>query len=99
LGILCKEAGDYEGAEREYREAERLNPRNGQVLLELGKLFLTRGQLKEARDRLERAHEYMSANPAVHYQLGLLYGRLGETQKAEHHLRLSRELEADLSRY
>ncbi len=98
LGILCKEAGDYEGAGREYREAERLNPRNGQVLLELGKLFLIRGELNEARARLERAHEYMPANPAVHYQLGLLYRRLGETEKAEQHLRLYRELDAELSR-
>ncbi len=97
LGILGKEGGDYQGAEREYREAERLNPRSGQVLLELGKLLLTRGELNEARARLEKAHESMPANPAVHYQLGLLYRRLGETEKAEHHLRLHRELEAELS--
>src|SRR5687767_5341220 len=49
LGILYTENGDAAAAEREFREAERLSPRNGQVALELGKLFLSRGQLQEAR--------------------------------------------------
>lgn len=44
LGILLKEAGDYAGAEREFRAAEKENPHNGQTLLELGKLVLARGE-------------------------------------------------------
>jgi tetratricopeptide (TPR) repeat protein len=98
LGILEREAGDREAAEREFREAERINPNNGQALLELGKLLLTRGELEQSRTRLEKAGEYMPASFAVHYQLGLLYRRLGDVQKAEHHLRLSRELEAEQAR-
>jgi Flp pilus assembly protein TadD len=90
LGILLREAGDYVGAEREYRAAERLNPRNGQVLLELGKVLLIRGRVNEALTRLLKAVQYMPSNPAVHYQLGLAYGRLGQKTKAEHHLRISR---------
>src|SRR4030095_1535226 len=77
LGILLKEAGDYTGAEREYRVAERLNPRNGQMLLEMGKLLLTRGNVYEALPRLLKAEQYMPTNSAVHYQLGLAYARLG----------------------
>jgi Flp pilus assembly protein TadD len=91
LGILHKENGDYEAAEREFREAETANPANGQVLLELGKLLLVRGNLKEAQPRLEKALAAMPDAPGVHYQLGLLYGRLGETEKAQQHLRLSRQ--------
>ena len=30
--------------------------------------------------------------PAAHYQLGILYGRMGENEKAEEQLRLSRQL-------
>jgi Flp pilus assembly protein TadD len=91
LGILHKEAGDYAAAEREFREAERLNPRNGQLLLELGKLLLSQGAVNEALPRLLRAVEYMPANSAVHYQLGLAYARLGQKEKAERHMRISQQ--------
>jgi tetratricopeptide (TPR) repeat protein len=91
LGIVYKENGEYEAAEQEYRKAEQLNPRNGQVLLEMGKLLVVRGDLEQARIRLEKAAEYMPDAPAVHYQLGLLYRRLGQPEKAQEHLRLSRQ--------
>jgi tetratricopeptide (TPR) repeat protein len=91
LGIVYKENGQYEAAELEYREAERLNPRNGQVLLELGKLSLTRGELEKARVRLEQAAKYMQDAPTVHYQLGLLYRRLGNTEKAQQHFQKSKQ--------
>lgn len=90
LGIVYKENGEYAAAEREYREAERLNPRNGQVLLESGKLALARGEIEQARNRFERALEFMPDAPAVHYQLGLIYHRLGQAEKAAAHLKLSK---------
>ncbi len=91
LGILHKENGTYQEAEDEFREAERNDPGNGQVMLELGKLLLVRGNLKEAQVRLEKALAAMPDRAGVHYQLGLLYGRLGETEKAQQHLRKSRQ--------
>jgi len=91
LGIVHRENGDYEAAEREYREAERINPRNGQVMLELGKMFLAGGQLEQARTRLEKAVKYMPDSPAVHYQLGLLYRRLGQPEKSQRHFQLSKQ--------
>lgn len=91
LGILHKESGDYEAAEREFRAAEKENPNNGQVMLELGKLLLVRGDLKEAQIRLEKAYAALPDAPGVHYQLGLLYSRLGDKEKAQEHLRLSRQ--------
>ena len=91
LGIVYRENGDYEAAEREYREAERTNPRNGQVMLELGKMFLARGELEQARTRLEKAVKYMPDSPSVHYQLGLLYRRLGQPEKSQQHFQLSKQ--------
>lgn len=91
LGILHKENGAYQQAEDEFREAERNDPSNGQVMLELGKLLLVRGNLKEAQVRLEKALAAMPDRAGVHYQLGLLYGRLGDTEKAQQHLRKSRQ--------
>jgi tetratricopeptide (TPR) repeat protein len=92
LGIVSRESGDYAAAEREYREAERLNPHDGQARLELGKLLLARGDLNGALTRLERAAQYMPAAPAAHYQLGILYGRLGQKEKGEEQMRLWRQL-------
>jgi Flp pilus assembly protein TadD len=91
LGLLRKENGEYEAAEGEFREAEAANPANGQVSLELGKLLLVRGNLKEAQPRLEKALAAMPQSAGVHYQLALLYGRLGDNEKAQQHMRLSRQ--------
>jgi tetratricopeptide (TPR) repeat protein len=91
LGIVYRENGDFKAAEEEYRKAEQLNPRNGQVLLELGKLLVARGELEQARVRLEKAAEYMPDASAVHYQLGILYRRLGQIDKAQEQLRLVRQ--------
>jgi Flp pilus assembly protein TadD len=93
LGILLKEAGDYAGAEREFREAEKENPHNGQTLLELGKLVLARGELPEALGLLERAGYLMPNTSAVQYQLGLAFGRLGRKDQAAQHMNRWRELE------
>ena len=91
LGIVYRENGEYEAAEQELRKAEERNPRNGQVLLEMGKLLAARGDLEQARLRLEKAVEYMPGAPAAHYQLGLLYRRLGQLDKAQEQLRLSKQ--------
>jgi Tfp pilus assembly protein PilF len=91
LGIVYRENGDFEAAEEEYRKAEQLNPRNGQVLLEIGKLLVARGELEQASIRLEKAAEYMPDASAVHYQLGILYRRLGQLDKAQEQLRLIRQ--------
>lgn len=90
LGILFKEDGDYVKAEREYREALRLNPQSGQALMELGKLLAGRGELAEARLRLESAVAALPDSPTGHYQLGLVYKRLGLAEKAEAELAKSR---------
>ncbi len=91
LGIIYKENGDYAAAEREFREAERLTPNHGQVLLELGKVLLNRGELEEARKRLEKAAVLMPDAPGLHYQLGLLYRRLGDAEQAEQHFRQAKQ--------
>ena len=94
LGILLREAGDQEGAEKEYREAAKINPANGQVLLEIAKMLITRGDFAGALTRLKKAAELMPFAPPVHYQLGIVYRRLGQNEDAERHFNLVRELQA-----
>jgi Tfp pilus assembly protein PilF len=59
-------------------------------MLEMGKLLLARGAFQEARVRLEKAVQLMPDALTAHYQLGLLYRRLGLNEKAQEQLRLSR---------
>jgi len=89
------EAGEDAEAEKEYREAERINPNNGQVLMEMAKMLTSQGDLMEALTRLTRAVELMPSAAAVHYQIGVLYRRLGRTDEAERHLNAFRQLQAD----
>jgi Flp pilus assembly protein TadD len=98
LGILLREAGDQAGAEKEYREAERVNPNNGQVLLEMARVLITSGDLTGALARLKKAVELTPSAPAVHYQLGTLYRRMGQNDDAERHLNLFRQLQAEQAR-
>ena len=60
-------------------------------MLEIGKLLVARGELEQARIRFEKAVEYMPDAAAVHYQLGLVYRRLGQVEKAQFQLKLSRK--------
>jgi Flp pilus assembly protein TadD len=90
LCIIYRENGDLTAAEGECREAERLNPQSGQVMLELGKLLLARGALPDARVRLEKAVQLMPDAAAAHYQLGLVYRRMGLNEKAQEQLKLAR---------
>jgi Flp pilus assembly protein TadD len=98
LGILLREGGDTAGAEREYREAERINPENGQVLLEMAKMLMPRGDLNGALIRLKKAAELMPATPAVHYQLAIVYRRLGKNDEAERVFDYVRQLQAAQAR-
>jgi Flp pilus assembly protein TadD len=98
LGILLREAGDYAGAEKEYRAAEKANPDNGQVLLEMARVLTNDGDLDGALAKLKRAAEVMPSAPAVHYQLGTLYRRMGKVDEAERHLNLFRQLQAEQAR-
>lgn len=92
LGIVYRENGNDQAAITELRVAEKLNPRSSQTALELGRLLLGQGQLEEARTRLEKAVIGLPENPTVHYQLGMLYRKLQQPEKAEAHLKKSKEL-------
>jgi len=98
LGILLREAGEIAEAEKEYREAERVNPNNGQALMEMAKVLTEKGDLEGALTRLKRAVELMPSTPAVHYQLGVLARRMGQNGEAERHLNLFRQLQRDQAR-
>jgi type IV pilus assembly protein PilF len=60
--------------------------------VQLGVNYLQRGNLLEAREKLERAVEQDPSLPAAHAALGILYERVGELDRAATHLRRAAQL-------
>ncbi len=60
--------------------------------VQLGVSYLQRGNLQDARDKLERAVEQDPSFPSAHAALGFLYERVGEMDKAGVHLRRAAQL-------
>lgn len=87
LGIVYRTRGDIDAAERELREAERTAPSNGQAYLELGEALEAQGRVRDATAQLEMGLRYMPQDPTLHYQLGLLYARLGDKEKSKEYMR------------
>lgn len=53
--------------------------------VQLGVAYLQQGNLAIAKEKLERAHQQNPRDPDVHTALGLLYERLGNSQRADTH--------------
>jgi type IV pilus assembly protein PilF len=70
------------------KEAARFN-------VQLGISYLQRGNLQDAREKLERAVEQDPNFPSAHAALGLLYERVGEMDRAGSHLRRAAQLAPD----
>ncbi|MBZ5561864.1 MAG: tetratricopeptide repeat protein [Acidobacteriia bacterium] len=92
LGLVYRERGNLDAAERELREAEQMTPQNGQAHFELGKVLEAQGKPRDAAAHFETALQYMPQDPAAHYRLALLYARLGDKEKSQEHMRQYREL-------
>ena len=64
----------------------------------MARMLVTKGDLAGALARLKRAAELMPSAPPVHYQLGILYRRMGQNDAAEQHLNLFQKLQAEQAR-
>jgi type IV pilus assembly protein PilF len=59
---------------------------------QLGVNHMQRGDLEEARERLERAVQQDPTLPTAHAALGILYERVGDARRAGDHLRRAMQL-------
>jgi tetratricopeptide (TPR) repeat protein len=64
--------------------AVRLNPGFGAAYLELGMVWMARGNFAKAIVALKKAGELDEGSADAHYQLGLAYKRNGQQTQAEH---------------
>ncbi|MCB9916139.1 MAG: tetratricopeptide repeat protein [Planctomycetes bacterium] len=78
LGLACARAGLAADAEAAYREALRLEPREGSAPFNLGNLLLERGDLAGAAQAYALAARAMPDDPIVHNNLGEALLRAGD---------------------
>lgn len=93
LGILLLRRNDPIDAEKSFTKAIELKPDYALSHYELGKLRAQTKQWKDASEELEKAIALDSGLTSAYYQLGLVYGKLGEREKAENMLASFRKLQ------
>jgi tetratricopeptide (TPR) repeat protein len=81
-GIEFRFAGDLSSAERKYRVALDLDPRNAEANMHLGFIHLVRGELAQSRERLLDAIKLNPSNAESHYHLGVTLARQGSANEA-----------------
>ncbi|MCI0387416.1 MAG: tetratricopeptide repeat protein [Acidobacteria bacterium] len=83
LGELYLGSGDYENAEREFREEVRLLPGSALAAYKLGAVLLNRGQVREAIAELKRANELQPEMPEILLEFGKAAAAAGEFALSE----------------
>ncbi|BCS52128.1 lipopolysaccharide assembly protein LapB [Geobacter sp. SVR] len=86
---LCRQGeeltarGDLAGAERLFRAALRMEPTFVPALIDLGGIMAEKGNLNGALTYFEKARSLESGNPAIPYNLALLYKMMNRQADAE----------------
>ncbi|MSO24187.1 MAG: tetratricopeptide repeat protein [Acidobacteria bacterium] len=100
--LMDEGASGYKPALEELNRAEKATPTDPDIYYLRGKVFLSMARLDEAEAQLRRAIELRPSSPGFHYQLALVYQRMGKEalalQQIENKNHLERVLVPDLSR-
>jgi tetratricopeptide (TPR) repeat protein len=91
LGLSYSHLGLVDQAERCWREAERRDPDNADVCLDLGRLAMARHRWGEAVEMLTRAATRSRDSVEPLYSLSQAYRMLGDRAEAERYRRLADE--------
>ena len=89
LGTTYSQQGSTDQAERCWRQAERWDPNNADVCLDLGRLAMSRRHWDEAVDFLKRAADRSPEAVEPLYNLSQVYRMLGNHDEAERYRRLA----------
>ena len=100
LAVLFHTLSQYRDAEREYREAARLNPRSLAPYVNLASLHIEEAVTKEQKDpnaarallndalsSLNKAFEVQAGAPLAHYLSGVVYFMTGFYEESESHFK------------
>src|SRR5947209_16089158 len=80
LGVVLMESGARERAEAQFEGALKLDSTLGESHLQLGNLALERNDLQNAAQHLQAAAAVLVGDSRVHFALGRLYRRTGDTE-------------------
>ena len=95
LGLTYDAIGDDDRAVPVFRDLLQGHPQHAPSYVKLGGILLREHQYDEAQQDLERAVLLDPDSVEAHYQLGLLFRRLGKTAEAESQLAESSKLETE----
>ena len=86
-GVQALTAGQYDDAEAAFREAQRLNPRNALVYVQLAEICARRGQFREAIVTFRQAIALAPRETQAYFRLALLYTQLQRFHDAQQTLK------------
>ncbi len=95
LALAYTDAGEWDEAEREYRETVRISPDHYRAYNNLGNIALGRGRFGEAESYYLEALRIEPRLPEVHTNLGNILLRRGELEKAIERYRRALDLRPD----
>jgi len=76
--MALSQARQYERAIEDFSMAIMIEPMNAGAYANRGNAFFAAGRLEDAMSDLSKADSIAPGNPAVRYNLRLLYQRLGQ---------------------
>lgn len=82
LGIQNLKDKEFAAAEREFRRAIDLDPKDGNLYYFLGVVKNRRGQYRQALNALNRAAELKASNSGLQFELGWSYVKMGRWNQA-----------------
>ncbi len=88
LGELLRDQGRNDEAETRLRRALELDPTSARAMTGLGQVAFARGAVEESKVWFERVLESAPGARSVHYHLAMAYRKLGDDERAEHHLEM-----------
>ncbi|MBX7194307.1 MAG: tetratricopeptide repeat protein [Sandaracinaceae bacterium] len=92
LGVALEEEGDLEGAERELRDAARLDRRGHDAYVNLGRVLRREGRHEEAREAFDVAVQRAASDPDALLGRGLARAATLDVRGAEADFRRAAEL-------
>jgi tetratricopeptide (TPR) repeat protein len=93
LGTIAYQSGEYETAEKHFREALRHDPDSYAPLVNLGGTLLSLNRVQEALSINLEAVKERPDDALAHSQLGQSYFRVGQIEPAETHLKQAKALD------
>jgi tetratricopeptide (TPR) repeat protein len=81
-----KKLGNAAEAESIFKLALSINPKDSEILFNLGNLYNAENKLEEARNKYLEAIQIRPGFAEAHYNLGLIFSKLGDNPKAVQHL-------------